>query len=133
MLKRFLLPDRPNLHWALAILVVSFVGFHLSKAVLLSVSFQRLTFDMGWIPGILENLTRYSLTYGVGCLFAWVAYRSPEHGLSTACAAALCFVAAFEFNYPVLTAFLFQLGQFDSYPMFVMDRIPVYDEIFPPS
>ncbi len=128
-MQRFLPSGWSNLTWVMAVLVLSFVGFHLHQALIYSVFFQRAVFDAGWVPAILGTAGQWFWTYGAGVVLAWTAWRRGAFNPGIAVVTLLCLGMAHELHYPVLTGFLQLLGQFDPYPVYHFNHLPGYEEL----
>ena len=115
---------------ALTIQVAAFVVFHLSMALVFEIEWVKLTLDHRWL-GTVNWLLKDATLYVPVALFIWLIFKPRYSKPLLALMAAVTLYCAYYFSYPVLTGFLYALGQIDRWPTFLFDHMPGIDQ-YPP-
>lgn len=114
----------------LSIQVAAFVVFHLSMALVFEIEWVKLTLDHRWL-GTVNWLLKDATLYVPVALFIWLIFKSRYSKPLLALMVAVTLYSAYYFSYPVLTGFLYALGQIDRWPTFLFDHMPGIDQ-YPP-
>jgi len=114
----------------ISIQVAAFFVFHLSMALVFEIEWVKLTLDHRWL-GTTNWLLKDATLYVPVALFVWLIFKSRYSKPLVALMAAVTLYSAYYFSYPVLTGFLYSLGQIDRWPTFLFDHMPGIDQ-YPP-
>lgn len=113
--------DLPRL---LTVQVAGFVLYHLNQEILFSVTFERAILEHQWIGNAVATFGSWTWLFGPGVIILWWAYRADRNRLLALGFSGVTFYCAYYLQYPVLTSFLYQLGQIERFPLWMMDNVP---------
>jgi nicotinamide riboside transporter PnuC len=111
----------------LAVHVAAFVIYHLHAGLLFNIRFVHLRLEHEWLGTIVATMYFLALYAPIG-VFAWMAltkrYNIPLLLLVTV----VTMYCSDRRLYPVITAFLVEIGQFETQGEFIMSNIPGLDQ-----
>lgn len=113
--------DLPRL---LTVQVAGFVLYHLNQGILFSVTFERAILEHQWIGSYVATFGSGTWLFGPCAVFLWWAYRADRNRPLALGFAGITFYCAYYLQYPVLTSFLYQLGQMKRFSLWMMDNMP---------
>lgn len=120
----------PLLSQILILQIGAFMVYHLSLA---------LVFDIRWVTLGLEHrflvainwCVEVTALHGPALVLVWIALRNLKYVVPILAVAGATAYSAYYWSYPVLTGFLYGLGQFDRFPEFLFSHVPGIDQ-YPP-
>lgn len=110
--------------------VGAFVLFHLSMALVFEIEWVTLTLKFDLL-GTLNWLVRMAALYVPIVVLVWGAFRLRHQTVLLLVMAIGTAYSAYSWHYPMLTGFLYLLGQFDRFPEFLFGNMPGI-ELYPP-
>lgn len=113
--------DIPRL---LTVQVAGFVLYHLNQEIIFNAAFQRAILGKVWIGNAVATFGSWTWLFGPGLIFLWWAYRADKNRPLALGFAGVTFYCAYYLQYPVLTSFLYELGQIKRFPLWMMDNLP---------
>lgn len=111
----------------LSIQMVAFVVFHLSAGLIFEIEFVTLILAYEW-PRYIYTGTHLFALYLPILIFLCMLFRSSFSKPMLLVMIMGTFYYAYRWHYPILTAFLFEIGQFDMHGIFVMENMPSISE-----
>lgn len=112
----------------LSVQLAAFTLFHLSQGLFFQIEFVRIVLVHEWVGKALILLGRVVFLYGPVIFFAWLIIWPGRNKVLLLGFIAITFYSAYFLHYPVVTGFLYLLGQFDSFPEFWFNNIPSISE-----
>jgi len=119
--------DLPRL---ITVQVAGFVLYHLNQEIIFNATFQRAILGKVWIGNAVASFGSWTWLYGPGVVVLWWAYKGACHRLLAFGFAGVTFYCAYYLQYPVLTSFLYELGQIKRFSLWMMDNAAPLSEIF---
>lgn len=107
--------------------VGAFVVFHLSMALVFEIEWVKLTLKFDLLA-TLNWLLKMASLYVPIFILAWGAFRVRKHRTLFLAAAIGTTYSAYYWQYPMMTGFLYLLGQFDRFPEFLFENMPGIDQ-----
>ncbi len=111
----------------LAIQVGAFLVFHLNLALLFDVDFNNLMRAHEW-PRTISISVHLAAQYAPIAIFLGLVFRGEINRVLSLAMAVSTFYYAYFWAYPLLTAFLFEIGQMEKFGEFFFDRLPLPSE-----
>lgn len=121
---------RTDLPRLITVSVAGFVLYHLNQEVLFSAAFERAILDHQWVGNVVATFGSWTWLFGPGLIILWWAVRKDCNRPMALGVAGVTFYCAYYLQYPVLTAFLCQLGQIERFPIWMMDNSPSLSAIY---
>ena len=112
--------DLPRL---ITVQVAGFVLYHLNQEILFNAAFQRLTLENQWIGSCIATFGSWTWLFGPGIIILWWAYKGACSRPMALGFAGVTFYCAYSLQYPVLTSFLYQLGQIDRFSLWMIENV----------
>lgn len=121
--------DRTDLVWLLAVSLTAFIGFHLTVEINSSLWFRVLTFQQNdWLNILVGVWALDPWTIGICAYFGFLAFQ--KRSANALVFAILTIMSYWTYKYPLVTAFLVELGQFERIgPFFLDQRAPLVEVI----
>lgn len=119
--------DLPRL---ITVQVAGFVLYHLNQEIIFNAAFQRATLGEVWIGNAVATFGSWTWLFGPGIIILWWTYKGACNRPLALGLAGLTFYCAYYLQYPVLTSLLYQLGQIERFPLWMMDNAPQLSDIF---
>lgn len=107
--------------------VGAFVVFHLSMALVFEIEWVKLTLKYDLLA-TLNWLVEMAALYVPIFVLVWGAFRIQKHIALLLVAAIGTAYSAYYWQYPMMTGFLYLLGQFDRFPEFLFGNMPGIDQ-----
>lgn len=114
----------------LSVHVIAFVIFHLCHALIFDIRFVRIQLEHRWVGDVIVT-TSQTVRYIPSLIFIWMIFKTAYHRGLLAIMALAALYSGHYYSYPLLTGFLYSIGQMDRYPTFLFDRMPGIEE-YPP-
>jgi len=113
-----------------AIQLIAFAVFHISIGLIFSTTWVSLAQSYDWLR-IANHFIYQGALYLPMLIFALMMLR-PGHARNLLAVTALgTLYSAYVWQYPMITGFLYSLGQFDSFPSYMLANMPGIDQ-YPP-
>lgn len=116
--------NRIDLPRLITVQVAGFVFFHLNQEIIFNAAFQRAILGKVWIGNAIASFGSWTWLFGPGVIILWWAYTADSNRLLALVFAGVTFYCAYYLQYPVLTSFLYMLGQIERFPLWMMNNIP---------
>jgi hypothetical protein len=107
--------------------VAAFVVFHLNIGLIFDMRFVRLILAYNW-PMAIHTAIDFSTLYLPVAVFLRMAFSKRYNVPLLLVMAGGTLYYASKWHYPILTAFLFTIGQFEMHGEFVIRNIPGLDQ-----
>jgi hypothetical protein len=111
----------------LIVQVGAFVVFHFSMALVFELEWVKLTLKFDLLA-TLNWLVRMASLYVPIFVLAWGAFHIQGHRALLLATAIGTIFSAYYWQYPMMTGFLYLLGQFDRFPEFLFGNMPGIDQ-----
>ena len=111
----------------LAVHVTAFVIFHLNVGLIFDMWFVRLILAYEW-PRSVYAVTHFLALYLPVAVFVWMAFSKRHNIPLLLTMIVITGYYAYRWHYPILTSFLFEIGQFETHGEFVMGNMPGLDQ-----
>ena len=121
---------RTDLPRLITVTVAGFVLYHLNQQILFTPSFQRAIYELEWIGSCIATFGSWTWLFGPGFVFLWWSYKGVCNRPLALGFAGVTFYCAYSLQYPVLTSFLYSLGQIEQFPLWMFGNMPTGVEIF---
>ena len=123
-------PPRIDLPRLITVQVVGFVLYHLNQENIFNAAFQRAILGKVWIGNAVATFGSWTWLYGPGVIILWWAIKGACNRAVGLSLAGLTFYCAYYLQYPILTSFLYELGQIKRFSLWMMDNAAPLSEIF---
>ena len=107
--------------------VAAFVVFHLNVGLIFDMRFVRLVLAHDW-PMLVHNIIDILALYLPAVFFVWMLFTKRYNAPLLLIMAGGTLYYAYKWHYPILTAFLFTIGQFETHGAFVIGNMPGLDQ-----
>lgn len=111
----------------LAVHVTAFVIYHLTVGLIFDIRFVHMRLEHEWLGTVHTTLHLLALYAPIG-VFVWMALTKRYNILLLLVMGAATVYCADRRLYPLMTAFLVEIGQFETQGEFIMGNIPGLDQ-----